>query len=145
MRCRSFAFDLLHHARLCVFFLSVASARGVVASNVGTSMPMYCSCRFIYRVVPLSTTPSLLIPLAVLVNPPPYSVNQVELHLSVIPNDPSISQLKVYGDLPDLHIRLSQVLVFVFLCVFVLFLSHSSYVVFHLVHPKRWFVRQRLQ
>lgn len=33
---------------------------------------------------------------------------QMELHLSVIPNDPSISQLKVYGDLPKLHVRLSQ-------------------------------------
>lgn len=27
----------------------------------------------------------------------------------MIPDDPSISQLKVYGDLPELHVRLSQV------------------------------------
>lgn len=33
----------------------------------------------------------------------------MELHLSVMPNDPSVSQLKVYGDLPRLHVRLSQV------------------------------------
>lgn len=50
--------------------------------------------------------------------PPPLSrrlrsnaggLAQMELHLSVMPNDPSVSQLKVYGDLPGLHVRLSQV------------------------------------
>ncbi|CAN0378590.1 unnamed protein product, partial [Ectocarpus fasciculatus] len=37
----------------------------------------------------------------------PFDV-KMELHLSVMPNDPSVSQLKVYGDLPRLHVRLSQ-------------------------------------
>lgn len=34
---------------------------------------------------------------------------QVELHLSVMQEDPAVSQLKIYGDLPRLHVRLSQV------------------------------------
>lgn len=41
---------------------------------------------------------------------------QMEVQLSVIPKDPTISQMKVYGDLSELHARLSQVRLWVMPC-----------------------------
>ncbi|CAN0341360.1 unnamed protein product, partial [Discosporangium mesarthrocarpum] len=32
----------------------------------------------------------------------------MEIHTSVIPDDPTMTQVKVYGDLPELHVYLSQ-------------------------------------